>query len=84
MPQAVNLELLLYADNTCLIYTGKDIQKIEEQLNSDFTFFLDNILSGEHMTVKVLNTVLNRLKFLYRKQKFLSLSLRRLLCNALI
>ena len=45
---------------------------------------LDNILSGEHMSAKVLNTVNNRLKFLYRKQKFLSLSLRRLLCNALI
>ena len=140
MPQAVNSELLLYADDTCLIYTGKDIQKIEEQLNSDFTSLcewfidnklsvhfgeektksvlfgtkrqlkdqrdlnlkygdieikqhsrvtylgciLDNILSGEHMAAKVLNTVHNRLKFLYRKQKFLSLSLRRLLCNALI
>ena len=36
------------------------------------------------MAGKVLNTVNNRLKFLYRKQKFLSLSLRRLLCNALI
>ena len=36
------------------------------------------------MAAKVLNTVNNRLKFLYRKQKFLSLSLRRLLCNALI
>ena len=140
MPQAVNSELLLYADDTCLIYTGKDIQKIEEQLNSDFASLcewfidnklsvhfgeektksilfgtkrqlkdqrdlnlkygdieikqhsrvtylgciLDNILSGEHMAAKVLNTVHNRLKFLYRKQKFLSLSLRRLLCNALI
>ena len=36
------------------------------------------------MAAKVLNTVHSRLKFLYRKQKFLSLSLRRLLCNALI
>ena len=36
------------------------------------------------MAAKVLNTINNRLKFLYRKQKFLSLSLRRLLCNALI
>ena len=44
---------------------------------------LDNILSGEDMAAKVLNTVNNGLKFLYRKQKFLSLSLRRLLCNAL-
>ena len=131
MPQAVNSELLLYADNTCLIYMGKNIQKIEEQLNSDFTSLcewfidnklsvhfseektksilfgtkrqlkdqrdlnlkygdieikqhsrvtylgciLDNILSGQHMAAKVLNTVNNRLKFLYCKQKFLSLSL---------
>ena len=36
------------------------------------------------MATKVLGTVNGRLKFLYRKQKFLSLSLRRLLCNALI
>ena len=140
MSQAVNSELLFYADDTCLIYMGKNIQKIEEQLNSDFTSLcewfidnklsvhfgeektksilfgtkrqlkdqrdlnlkygdieikqhsrvtylgciLDNILSGEHMAAKVLNTVNNRLKFVYRKQKFLSLSLRRLLCNALI
>ena len=140
MPQAVNSELLLYADDTCLIYMGKNIQKIEEQLNSDFTSLcewfidnklsvhfgeektksilfgtkrqlkdqrdlnlkygdieikqhsrvtylgciLDNILSGEHTAAKVLNTINNRLKFLYHKQKFLSLSLRRLPCNALI
>ena len=30
MPQAVNSDILLYADNTCLIYTGKDIKTIEE------------------------------------------------------
>ena len=46
MPQAVNSELLLYADDTCLIYMGKNIQKIEEQLKSDFTslceWFIDN------------------------------------------
>ena len=46
MPQAVNSELLLYADDTCLIYMGKNIKKIEEQLNSDFTslceWFIDN------------------------------------------
>ena len=27
MPQAVNSELLLYADDTCLIYMGKNIKK---------------------------------------------------------
>ena len=29
MPHSVNSELLLYADDTCLIYTGKDIQKLK-------------------------------------------------------
>ena len=140
MPQAVNSDLLLYADDTCLIYMGKDINTIEEQLNTDFSSLcdwfvdnklsvhfgeektksilfgtkrqlknrrdldvrygdieikqhsrvtylgciLDNDLSGESMATKVLKLVNNRLKFLYRKQKFLTLSLRRLLCNALI
>ena len=41
MLQAVNSELLLYADDTCFIYMGKDIQKIDEQLNSDFTSFFE-------------------------------------------
>ena len=140
MPQAVNSDLLLYADDTCLIYTGKEINTIEEQLNTDFSSLcdwfidnklsvhfgeektksilfgtkrqlnnqrdldlrygdieikqhskvtylgciLDNDLSGESMATKVLRLVNNRLKFLYRKQKFLTLSLCRLLCNALI
>ena len=140
MPQAVNSELLLYADDTCLIYTAKDTKTIEEQLNSDFNslceWFIDNKLSihfgedktksilfgtkrhlknqtdldikygdikikqhnkvtylgcildsnlsGESMATKVLGLVNGRLKFLYRKQRFLTFSLRRLLCNALI
>ena len=61
MPQAVNSELLLYADDTCLIYMGKYIQKIEEQLNSDFTslceWFIGNKLCvyfGEEKTKSVL------------------------------
>ena len=125
MPQAVNSDILLYADDTCLIYTGKDIKTIDEQLNTDFSSLcdwfidnklsvhfgdektksilfgtkrqlnqqrdlklrygnieikqhskitylrciLDNNLSGESMATK-LRLVNNRLKFLYRKQKF--------------
>ena len=140
MLQAVNSDILLYADDTCLIYTGKDIKTIEEQLNTDFSSLcdwlidsklsvhfgdektksilfgtkrqlkqqrylklrygdieikqhstvtclgciLDNNLSGESMATKVLSLVNNRLKFLYRKQKILTLPLRRLLCNSLI
>ena len=45
---------------------------------------LDNNLSGEPMATKVLGLVNGRLKFLYRKQRFLTYPLRRLLCNALI
>ena len=61
MPQAVNSDLLLYADDTCLIYTGKDINTIEEQLNTDFSslcdWFVDNKLSvhfGEEKTKSIL------------------------------
>ena len=43
----------------------------------------NNNLSGESMATKVLSFD-NRLKFLYRKQKFLTLPSRHLLCNSLI
>ena len=49
MPQAVNSDLLLYADHTCLMYMGKDTKTIEEQLNTDFSslcnWFINNKLS---------------------------------------
>ena len=49
MPQAVKYDLLLYANDTCLMYTGKDIKMIEEQLNTDLSslcdWFIDNKLS---------------------------------------
>ena len=45
---------------------------------------LDNTLSGESMALHVINKVNNRLKFLHRQNGFLTKSLRRLLCNAII
>ena len=45
---------------------------------------LDQNLSGESMATKVLGKINGRLKFLYRKQSYLSKSLRRMLCNALM
>ena len=45
---------------------------------------LDGTLSGESMTLKVINKINSRLRFLDRKNEFLSLPLRRLLCNSLI
>ena len=44
---------------------------------------LDATLSEESMALKVINKINSRLRFLYRKNRFLSPSLRRLLCNSL-
>ena len=44
---------------------------------------LDETISGESMDLKVINKINSRLKFLHRKNKFLTPALRRLLCNAL-
>ena len=49
MPQAVSCDLLLYADDSCLVFEGKDIDTIEIKLNEDFNilcdWFVDNKLS---------------------------------------
>ena len=45
---------------------------------------LDEDLSGESMATKVMGKIKGRIKFLYRKNRFLDSSLRRLLCNALV
>ena len=140
MPQSLNCELLLYADDSCLISQHKDIKHIENILNQNFSslceWFVDNKLSvhfgedktksilfsskckanqaeplnivyngvpikqhasvnylgcildqtvsGETMGLKVINKINSRLRFLYRKQSFLSPKLKRTLCNALI
>ena len=45
---------------------------------------LDETLSGELMALKVINKINSRLRILYRKNRFLSPPLCRLLCNSLI
>ena len=49
MPQARDCELLLYADDTCLIFQHKDIHVIEIVLNKNLStlcdWFVDNKLS---------------------------------------
>ena len=47
-------------------------------------FILEETMSGESMAHKVISKVNARLKFLHRKNKYLTSNLRRLLCNALI
>ena len=139
MPQAVDSDLLLYADDTCLVFQHRYVKTIEEHLNRDFLtlvdWFVDNKLSihfgedktksnlfspkrrsksirqidisqkdvkvkryskvtylgcvldeclaGESMAIQVCTRVTSKLKFLYRKIRFLSKDLRKLWCNAL-
>ena len=54
MPQAVNCALLLFADDSCLVFGDNNINEIEKQRNKHFNFlcdwFVDNkigILFGE-------------------------------------
>ena len=61
MLQAADCELLLYADDTCLIFQHKDITEIETALNKIFSmlcdWFVDNKLSihfGEDKTKSIL------------------------------
>ena len=123
MPQTVTCDLLLYADDTCLVFQHKDVIEIETVLNKNFSslcdWFIDNklsihfgeektknhyknikikqyskvtylgcildeTLSGESMTIHVINKINSRLRFLYRQNRYLSSPLRRLLCNTVI
>ena len=61
MSQAVKCDLFLHADDTCLVCQHKDINKIENQLNEDFSniydWFVDKKLSihfGEDKTKSML------------------------------
>ena len=45
---------------------------------------LDETLPWEPMALKALNKVHGKLKFVYRKNKYLTPTLRRMLCNAII
>ena len=36
MSMAVKCDLLLYADDTCLVFQNKNVKDIEKQLNEDF------------------------------------------------
>ena len=139
MKQAVDCDLFLYADDSCLVYQHKDGEQIERNLNKNFSgvcdWFVDNklkihfgedktkcilfgtkhalnkvssldakygeihikqyhtvaclgclldeTLCGESMALKVISKINSRLRFRYRKNRFLSQPLCRLLCNSL-
>ena len=69
MPQAVDSEILLYADDTCLVFQHRDTKTIEEHLNRDFSplvdWFVNNKLSvhfGEDKTKSILFSPKHRSK----------------------
>ena len=138
MKQAVDCDLFLYADDSCLVYQHKDVKEIERNLKKNFSdvcnwfadnklsihlgedktklivfgtkyrlnkvssldikygeihikqyhtvtylgCLLDETLSGESMAFKVINKINSRVRFPYRKNRFFSPPLRRLLCNS--
>ena len=43
MPQAVKSNLFLYADDSRLVFQGKDVMEVEKQLNEDFTNILNSL-----------------------------------------
>ena len=69
MPQAVSCDLLLYADDSCLVFTDKNFDNIENQLNKNFNslcdWFVDNKLSihfGEDKTKSILFGTKSKIK----------------------
>ena len=56
MAMAVKCNLLLYADNTCLLFQSKNVKDIEMQLNEGFAnicdWFVDNKLSTHFLNVR--------------------------------
>ena len=57
MPEAVDCDLSLYADGTCLLYQHKDLDQINKELNKNFCnicdWFVDNKLSIRFGTIKL-------------------------------
>ena len=61
-----------------------DIQIKQHSKVKYLVCMLDKTMSGETMVLSVMNKINNKLKFIYPKIRFLTPTLRRLLCNALI
>ena len=67
MFQAVNCDLFLYADDSCLMYQHKDVKVIEQKLNINFSnvcdWFADSKLSihfGEDKTKSIVKETKKR------------------------
>ena len=66
MPQAVQSDLLLYADDTCLVYSDKNVLNIEKQLNNDFNSLS---VTGLKITNSAFILVKKKPKVLFSKRK---------------
>ena len=79
MPQAVDSELLSYADDTCLLSQHRDIETIEEPVSRDFStffdWFVDNKLSVHLVRIK--QNLLSFLQNVNRNQQDKSISFTR-------
>ena len=69
MPQTVNCDLFLYADDTCLLYQHKDLDQLNKELFKKFCnicdWFVDNKLTiyfGEDKTKSILSSAKNKKK----------------------
>ena len=78
MPQAVESNLLLYADDSGLVFHHNDINKINQHMNKDFhnlcLWFVDNKLSihfGENKTKYILFTNKQKMKKCGKSRNFL-------------
>ena len=67
IPQTVDYDLFLYADDTCLLFQRKDLERIKEEITKNFygicDWFVDNKLSihfGEDKTKSILFSTKNR------------------------
>ena len=75
MPQAVNSNLFLYADDSCLIFQHKDVEEIKKVLDNEFenisNWFVDNKLSihfGEDKTKSILFANQSKIKNIKENQ----------------
>ena len=84
--------------NTSILFASKRKIKKAPKLNLTYNYIqikqhskatylgciLDETMSGQPTSLEVINKINCRFKLLHRKNKFLTPTLRRLLCNAVI
>ena len=65
-----------------MVYNGSEIKQYSKVIY--LGCLLDKAVSGESVALKTIKRINQKLKFLYRKNRFLTPEPRRLLCNAIM